>query len=81
MREIHDALRMRNATSEPSGVWLGPPKTRVMELQLISASSSAGNPVDCTLIYPLDDKAHGLPVVDETYPWAGKTISALRDRL
>lgn len=52
-----------------------------MELQLISASSAAGEPADCTLVYRLDeDSGRGLPVVNETHPWAGKTICALRDR-
>ena len=52
-----------------------------MELQLISASSAAGEPADCTLIYRLDEgNGRGLPVVNETHPWAGKSICALRDR-
>ena len=54
-----------------------------MELQLVSASSAAGEPVGCTLVYRLDEETsdYTLPVVYETHPWAGKTVSALRDRL
>ena len=53
-----------------------------MDLRLISASSGAGEPAGCVLMYRLDGEGspHGLPVVGETYPWAGKTICALRDR-
>ena len=53
-----------------------------MELQLVSASSASREPTGCTLIYRLDDENSdfSLPVVHESHPWAGKTVSALRDR-
>ncbi len=49
------------------------------ELHLISASAAVGMPADCDLVFRLE-QARELPDFSQVYPWAGKPISALRDR-
>ena len=49
-----------------------------MELELISASSVVGGPADCDLMFHLEGE--NLPDFSQVHPWAGKMISALRDR-
>ncbi len=50
-----------------------------MELSLISASAAVGEPADCDLVFNLE-RAHDLPDFSQIHPWAGKPVSALRDR-
>ena len=51
-----------------------------VELRLTSGRVGRKESVDKGLIYSLEEGC-GLPVVHQTHPWAGKNISALRDRL
>ena len=51
----------------------------LMELSLISASAAVGEPADCDLVFHLEE-VRDMPDFSLVHPWAGKTISALRDR-
>lgn len=51
----------------------------VRELCLISASSEVGEPADCDLVFRLGEE-EGLPDFTQIHPWAGKTVTPLRDR-
>lgn len=54
-----------------------------VELHLTSGSLTRKGSADDALVYRLDEEseARGLPAVHQAHPWAGKKVSALRDRL
>lgn len=50
-----------------------------MELIFVSARSSRKDKTSPALLYRLDDE-RDLPEPSQSHPWAGKNVSALRDR-
>lgn len=54
-------------------------EVREMELLFVSARSSRKDKTSPALLYRLDDE-RDLPEPSQSHPWAGKNVSALRDR-
>ena len=63
-------------------VGVAPPEREMSELQLTSGCLGRKESVDQALVYRLDEgtAGFGLPVIHQSHPWAGKNVSALRDR-